>query len=223
MSQCRSWLPNNRGGLCGLQRSRNLLADTGCRATFLVVLMGVHVHKHMNQEIRGVYICSVPRLPCPVEAYATKQLIQKSPRAVPTYLRTHFNRTISHFHLRADIHFNHSHTMAELSIFTVGVFQYVLITICFVMTIARMAYTYQAKKQWTSGDGWLIGVLCCFVGLWYSGYPLHGHGTNNVEHPELLSAVDIQEREKASKASLLARFCCTSAYVSRVDIRGCGS
>lgn len=112
--------------------------------------------------------------------------------------------------------------MAGLSIFTVAIVEYVLVAISFIMTAARMAYTIRTKKRWTTEDGWLAGVLCCFVGIWYSAHILRGHGTNNVAHPELLSPVEIWQREDGSKRALLGRFCCATAYVSLAEIRRCG-
>lgn len=59
----------------------------------------------------------------------------------------------------------------------------------------------------------MLGALCCFVGLWYAGHAVHGGGTNNVQHPELLTPAEIKRRGEASKTAVVGRFCYVTAYV----------
>lgn len=97
-----------------------------------------------------------------------------------------------------------------ISDLTVAIVQYTIVTSCFIMISARIALSWNKNKRLSTEDGWMLGALCCLVGLWYAK---NSGGTNNVDHPELLSAAEIELREKGSKRALVGRPFYVSAYV----------
>lgn len=103
--------------------------------------------------------------------------------------------------------------MAALSVLTVAIVQYVLVSISFIMIVVRIGFSWKKQKRWTTEDSWMVGALCCLVGLLYSAHTTGGGGTNNVAHPERLTADQIRKREDASKTAVVARFSYATAYV----------
>lgn len=95
--------------------------------------------------------------------------------------------------------------MGGLSDSSVAVVQYVLVAVCFIMTAVRMYVSWRVNKRWSVEDGWMLVSLCTLSGLWYACHAVHTGGTNNVEHPELLTLAQIKLRETGSKTSLLGR------------------
>lgn len=101
--------------------------------------------------------------------------------------------------------------MTALSETTVAIVQYFLVATCFIMISVRMAISWRTNKRWSTEDGWMLVALCFLVGVWYAGHSIHGGGTNNVAHPELLTAAQIRRREDGSKSTVVGRVSYASA------------
>lgn len=127
---------------------------------------------------------------------------------------------IPHHILNLSIHPPLSHLppphMIVLSATTITVVLYVCVTTCFITILLRLIISWKLTRAWTPEDGWMLGTLCFLVGLWFSGHGIK-YDTNNVAHPELLTAHEIERRVIGSKTVLVGRFCYASSYVL-----GCG-
>lgn len=64
--------------------------------------------------------------------------------------------------------------------------------------------------MWTTEDSWMLCTLFFLAGMLYLGHGIT-YDTNNVAHPELLSAHEIGRRVHGSKTVLVGRFCYVSS------------
>lgn len=100
--------------------------------------------------------------------------------------------------------------MIVLSGLTITIVLYVCVTTSFITIAVRLGVSWKLTRAWTTEDSWMLGAMCFLVGLWYSGHGIK-YDTNNVAHPELLSAYEIERRVRGSKTVLVGRFCYASA------------
>lgn len=99
--------------------------------------------------------------------------------------------------------------MVVLTGATVMIVLYVLVTLSFFMIVVRIVLSWKLNRRWTIEDAWMFGALFFLGTLWYTGRGIK-YDTNNVAHPEHLTADQVRRRVLGSKMVLVGRFCYAS-------------
>lgn len=100
--------------------------------------------------------------------------------------------------------------MVVLDALTIQIVLYVLISISFLMIVARLYISWMNDKTWGVEDAWMFATLFFLAGVGYAAHAIK-YDTNNVLHPERLTAEQIRRRVIGSQMVLIGRFC----YASR--------